>query len=261
MSKKWSEKELLIKLIRSNKYTNPEIAKIIGRGVNEVQNKACRLGMKNHTYRNRITKHKHLRMKVMKFYSKHNFKETSAKFKLTKSELKSLIAVCYRDPKYNHLRKDTRCKRPWTLKDYLFLIQNAGIRERRWISKKLGRGGVHAVKDRISKMNSRSRYMNGLPERLASILLSRYVEGIKTSACAPGPNNNCHQKLVAWVELNRLIKQTKNDVPEHLARAVSAMAKFQKFIHQAKTNKEVIENINKSLRMRGTYEKRSSKKR
>lgn len=248
--KKWTDSErlLLTVLVESGDHTNPEIAKIMGLGRNQVACEATRLGLKNTCYRKqRIVKHKHLRMPAMKYFVTHTFEETMERFGLTRSELRSIQTVSYRDPKYDHLRKDTRRNDSWSLDETLFLLRHAGLKPREWIAKKLNRGTMHSVKEMTSRLDIKSRYVNGLPQRLAEILLGYPVEGMKTKAGPTGGMRNgdfCY-RIVPWVCLYPWARQS--NVPDHLVLALGALSRFQKWIHGTRSMDATLEKIERIL--------------
>lgn len=246
--KRWTEDEKmrLRELVATGKYTYPEIAIFLGRGKASTLNKGLELGLKNKAYINQKTKHKHLREPVMRYFLTHTWEETRVRFGLTRSELKTIFTVSYRDPKLSHLRKDRRRKDPWTIKETLALCQNAGLISRREIARRLNRGSMHAVKEAASRLNSSTRYLNGIPLNLAQ-LIDPQIRGIKTRAGAPGPNGKCHFNLIPWVVLEDVIKRRGCRVPEEIQIGVKALASFQRFIYGETSSAAIVNKMKKTV--------------
>ncbi len=184
------------------------------------------------------SKHSHLREPVMTYFLTHTWEETRVRFKLTESNLKSLFTVGYCDPKLAHLRKDTRRKDPWTLKEMLFLLQHAGVRDRNWIAKKLNRAGQRNIKERMQKWNAATKFLNGMPRKWAVELWGQYAvmpPGIKTKAGPTGGVNTGDFRfvIIPWHEAERLSKTYRT--PPKLKACIRAMMRFQEFIHGTKS--------------------------
>ena len=185
----------------------------------------------------------------MEYFQNHTFKETCERFNLTESEMKSLQTAAYRMPELAHLRKDTRRKDAWTIKELKFMLKRAGIIERKNIGKHLGRGFSTVIKEKCQLLNCRGvRYINGLPLRLASLIVPD-IQGIKTLAGAPGPNGCCHVTIVLWTELEKKIKYKR--INPEIRAAIKAMARFQKWIFGKESIKPAVKRF-----LRGRDEKR-----
>lgn len=248
----WTKDEIReLKYLHSlDKYFWKEIAERLGKRPASVSWQAKRLGFKhgpNVSARKGKwnVKHKHLREAVMKYFMTHSIKETMKHFDLTHSEVKSIFTIGYRDPKFKHLRKETRRHDSWSNEETLFLLRHAGLQSRNWISRKLKRGGVHAVKESLCRLNSNSKYVNGMPRRWAEVLLGSdgLPEGIKTKAGPTGNSRNIdfRFRIIPWVEAESLIKGKKVD--SQLRLAIKAMARFQRFIHKSKSDKQIVKTL------------------
>lgn len=242
----WNEAELreLKNLVLSGLYTYPEISKILGKNRSSCQQRANYMGLNNPAYINRRTKHKHLRKPLLQFYKRHSAQETAQHFGLTPAEFRSCLTLAYKDPKLSHLRKETRRHDSWELDELLFLIRHSGIQPRIWISRKLKRGGVYAVRESLNRLNTGSKFLNGIPLEWGLILFgSSCTETIlKTKAGPPGgKRGNFHFKIIPWVECERLSKNKKLD-PE-VRIAIQAMARFQRWIHGWNDDSLIIQDI------------------
>lgn len=244
---RWTDQdtEKLKELHRLDRYFWYEIAEKMSFKAATVGHHARRLGLKQGPrVRGRFAewnvKHQHLTEPVMEYFIKHSWEETREQFNLTASELKSIFTVGYRNPDYSHLRKDCRRHDSWTVKETMFLMKHGGIKPRDWIARQLKRGTMQSTKESLSRLKIQSKYINGLPERLASLIAPSI--GIKTQAGAPGPNGNCHIKIVSWAALEDALHGKKGIKPEFKI-AVKALARFQRWVHKARTNKEVIRKI------------------
>lgn len=249
MGKRWNtdlENEL-ITLLKSGRYTNKEIAQKMSLTQNQIQTKANALGYINQTYLKRITKHKHLRKKVMTYFLTHSFEETRVKFGLSSSELKSIQTVSYRDPKLAHLRKDNRRKDRWTLEETLFLLRNSGIREREWIAKKINRSNARNIKERMQKYNAGTKFLHGIPITWARELWpnGKFSNIIHTKAGPSGEGGIWRFKIIPWHECLKFAK--KHETPLEILYGIRAMIRFQEFIFGTTSSVWIRRYINQSL--------------
>jgi hypothetical protein len=246
MPARWKpEKEAeLVRWVNSGKYTYLEIAKKMGLNKNQIATKANALGLKNPTYRKRITKHAHLRERVMTYFLDHSWEETRLRFRLTASELKSLFTVGYRDPTLAHLRKDTRRKDSWTLDEMLFCIRHAGIRERSWIAKRLNRGCATNIKERFQKWGASTKFLNGMPMSwVIQLWGSEFSDRrIRTKA---GPPGIWRFQLLPWHDCLVLSKKYPTD--ETIRSGIRAMVKFQEFIFKTKSSSVIRRTLSEAL--------------
>lgn len=235
-SMSWTKAEIekLKELAGTRKYFYSEIAQILKKGPNLVRHQARRLGLPKSTRKmgEWNSKHAHLREAVMKYFVTHSWEDTRKHFGLKSRELKSLFTVAYRDPNLAHLRKDKRRHDGWTLEEKLFLIRHSGIIPRKEISRRLKRGGFHSIKEELSRLNSNSKFMNGIPLSWYIDIFDRLPDySIKTKAGPTGgKRGNFHFKLVPWVECERQLGKTR--VNPVYRDAIRAMARFQRWIHQ-----------------------------
>lgn len=243
---RWKPAEVLElrRLVATRKWTYSEIADQLGRAQESVKQKAGELGLKNPVYLRRKTKHRHLRVSAMEYFLTHSAVETQKRFRLTTSEFKSLMTSGYRDPALAHLRKDTRNHEPWTFQQTMSLLAASGLQQRAWIANRLGRGGMHSVKEMTSRLNMGTRYVNGLPKRLADELVGHSVIGFKTNA---GPDGrwagvDCRPVLVPWVVIYSEARKSRK-VPPHIVAALRAMARFQRRIHGTRSLAATVASI------------------
>jgi hypothetical protein len=246
----------LRKLLRNKRLFVSEIAGELGRKPHDVRYKLRTMGIDVRA-RAKATgrmgqwnvKHAHLRMKVMTYFLTHSIAETMKKFGLSLTELKSLQTTAYQDEKYDHLRKEYRRHDTWSHRDVLFFLRHAGLQPRLWIALKLRRGGtMHSVKDKVRRFSMNTRYMNGLPQRLARELLGHDdIEGIKVKAGPTGEGVDCRPLLVPWVSLYSKARRTEG-FPPHLLGSLRAMSRFQKKVHGTRGILDTIDSIHRILR-------------
>lgn len=236
----WTEAQdqELVSLTKSGKYFYSDIAELLGRRPASIRWRARKLGLPSYPADDKRvgqwnTKHAHLRGQAMRYYVDHTREETEKRFGLTRSEFKSLMTVSYRMAEFKHLRKDTRTKELWTSKDYKFLLRHAGLKPRSWIAKKLKRGGVQGIKDRLEKLQVASRTLNGMT-------LSQYRQAfekepvwlVETDAGPGGGISKAsHFKIVPWVQIQEDIKKRRVSSSELLEQIVDSMALFQRWVH------------------------------
>lgn len=251
MPKRWPpEKEKRLKeLVATGKYTYIEIADMMGISKECARTKGQMLGLKNPVYVQRIRKHAHLREPVFRYFLDHSFEEVCEKFNLTRSEVKSVFTVGYKDPKLAKYRKDKRVHSGWTHEQTMFLIHRLGIRERLWIAKKLKRtrnNSYHSVKEHMVRLRVRGKHFHGLASEQAALLFKPEVVrkySIKTKA---GPNPPFRIQLVPWVTLERLA--VKHRLDPFWCNAFAAQAKLQRWIYGVSSEQAVRNKIKSFVR-------------
>lgn len=255
----WTQAEIeeLKRLNSEGKYFFSEIAETMNRKPGIVRYMARKLGLKSHL---RVqgrkgewnSKHANLREPVFKYFLDHTFDETREHFKLTQSELKSIFTAGYRDPKLQHLRKDSRRKDGWDDSELIFLLRHSGIQSRTWISRKLKRGGVHSVKESLSRLHLPSRYVNGMSRGWAVEVFGEDIvpAGIKTKAGPSTPTKgiDCRYRLIPWITCETLTSKKK--VSQEMRLAISTMAQFQRWIHGWKSDKRILKFLEETARLR-----------
>jgi hypothetical protein len=249
----WTKQERaeLKRLVKTGNYTYPEIAKIIGKPKWHCQLVAQRMGLRNLCYLSRITKHTHLRKPIMEYFLSHSWEETRRHFGLTDSELKSVFTVGYRDPKLRSLRKDKRRKDEWSLEEIRYLLQTAGIQPRDWISRRLNRGGVHAVKESLSRLGISSKHLNGMPIKWAEIIFRniKLPTAIKTKAGPPGGSgNNFTFRIIPWVVCEKVALNNRNIISADIVSLIRSMARFQRWVFGTDSTSQIIRRINEILK-------------
>lgn len=252
MKRPWNKKEVekLKALHASGRYTNPEIGRMLGRSAGVIQLKLKYLGLSNGTYRRRTTKHAHLREAVLRFFVDHTWEQTRAHFGFTASELKSCFTYAYKNPQLRRIRKDKRRKDAWSLEETLFLMRHAGIQPRIWIAKRLDRGGVHSVKEALSRLGHGSKHVNGMPLKWAQLIFgeSSIFSEIKTKAGPTGgQRGNFNFRIIPWVQCERLANK-RPDVPDEIKGLIRAMAKFQRWIHGGVSDEWIVRQIKQAAR-------------
>lgn len=201
-------------------------------------------------------KHAHIREAAMTYFLNHTWEETRDRFGLTQSELKSLFTAGYQMPELRHLRKDTRRHDEWSLGETLFLLQHAGLRDRVWISKRLNRGGVHAIKEHVRRLNGQggkrgiwTKHLHGLTQTQVHAF-GLPLTGIRTQA-GPGFGQEYSYRLVPWVTLCEYLKShpgRARKVPFELRSTARAMARFQMWIYGVNSSIAARRKIQKAIR-------------
>jgi hypothetical protein len=237
----WSERDVerLRRLAATDQLFFSEIADRIGKKPAAVRWKAKKLGIRRparHRLGKSNSKHSHLRERAMRYFLKHTFEETQKKFGLTKSEFKSLMTVSYRDPNLKHLRKETREHSPWSTEQLKFLLTHAGLKNRDFIAKEIGRGNRTCIKERMQKLGIASRNIQG-------ITLSQFIKAfghrpdfyIMTSAGPDGGKKGglpTRWKIIPWVWLYGELKSKRLKTAPEFYHLVKAMALFQEWIFE-----------------------------
>lgn len=211
-----------------------DIAKILKRSPAMVtfQARKLRLPKARHLLGKWNSKHSHLQEEVLIYYQKHSFEETAKKFDLTISEMKSCMTYAYRRADLSHLRKATNDHSPWSSQQLKFLLRHAGLRDREWIAKKIGRGNKTCIKERMQFLGIASRNLQGLT-------MSQFIEAfgkrpnffLQTTA---GPRSRSAAptlwKIVPWVWLDQEIKGGRLQTAIEMKILVSTHAIFQEWI-------------------------------
>lgn len=244
--KRWTKAETteLHRLLRERRLNYRQISEVMGKSKNAIAIRALRSGLGR-----RINKHKHRRLAAMEYFLTHSFEQTRKRFRLTASEFKSLQTVSYRDPALSHLRKDSRRHDVWSFDETMFLLRHAGLQERKWIASKLKRGTMHSVKEMTSRLGSNTRYINGLPRRLAEELVGHEVEGLKTKAGPTAPGVDCRPIIVPWVVLYSEARRSST-ISAHFLDALRAMSRFQKRIHGTRGINDTVASIKRGIAKR-----------
>lgn len=219
-----------------------EIAEKLGRSSRVVRWRAKKLGLPStqKTLKERFgewnAKHSHLREPVMRYFMTHNWEQTCKKFGLTHSELKSLFSTGYRMVEFKHLRKETRDHSAWSTKQLKFLLRHAGLRPRKWIAEKIGRGNAVCIKERMQTLGVSSRTLQG-------ITLSQFRKAfgqeprfyLKTDV---GPDGGVkgtlptRWKIIPWIWLDQEIKTKRLKTSKEFKMIISARAQFQEWIFE-----------------------------
>lgn len=263
-NKHWTDKEIaqLKKLAAPRKLFAKEIAQKIGRPATATRWKLNQLGI-DFIPRDRMgrwnAKHAHLREAVFRYFLNHTREECEVKFGLTPSELQSCFTVGYRDPKLAHLRKETRRQDHWSIDETLFMLRHSGLRERKWIAKKLKRGGMHAIKEHSRRLNQGvkkrglfTKQMHGLPRKIVEERLG--IDGLKSIVTKAGPVNpeqSYRYIIVPWVTLAAFFKAHPHfPVAEEFRSGVRAMARFQMWIYGTRSERWTVRKIKQATRGR-----------
>lgn len=194
-------------------------------------------------------KHAHLRKPVLLYFQNHSWEETRKKFRLTASQLKSVMTSVYQDPALRHLRKDTRTKEPWSAQEWVTAVRYAGIQNRDWIARKLARGKTgRVIKERFQKNKAGTKFLNGMPVTWARVLIPNVPEQnvVVTNAGPAGGRGDTHFRVIPWTVLERITQ--RHGVPEHLRVAIRAMAKFQRWIHGTQSDAVILRRFTHALR-------------
>jgi biotin operon repressor len=214
-------------------YTNPEIADELQFTRTQIASYAQRHFKTNPNYLKKITKHKHLRKKVMKYFLNHTAKQCQDKFNLTPSEFKSLMTTGYRVKEFKHLRKDTRLKTDWSTKELKFLLKYSGIISQKDIAETTGRGKSRIViKEKLQSLNLCSKNINGLTlTKFIALFGKKPKYCIETSAGSPSGFTNSNWRIVPWLHIDEMLKEKYIDQIDSIKIYVETMALFQKWIH------------------------------
>jgi transposase len=220
--------------------TYREIAKALGRSVAAVQIQAYRkLGLstrENYFKRRGSYCSRTTIRRIFDLYETRTRAEVAELTGLSISQVSHALDVAYK--KHGYKTKDQRRHDSWTSDELITLLQYSGLQERGWIAQKLNRGTMQSVKECLGRMSSSSRYLNGLPQKLAEELLKVPLDAVKTAAGAPGPNGNCKTKIVPWVVMAAVIRKQKLKLAPAVEAGIVALSKFQMRVHGCRSEFE-----------------------
>lgn len=220
-----------------------EMAKELGKRPASVRFRMHKLGIESsitraaERYGKWNIKHQHLREAIMIYYQTHTRESTAKKFGLTNSELKSVFTNGYKIAELKHLRKDSRLKSGWSAKQLQFLLQHAGLRPRKWIMTKLGRGtNVCHIKERMQTLGISSRTLQGITLSQFRQAFNQEPEFYLKTDAGPdgGPKGTLptRWKIIPWVWLDQELKAKRLKTAKEFAILVSARATFQEWIFE-----------------------------
>ena len=250
MPKQWPEHQVeqLKALVATKVHTYAEIAALMGLTRNQVYLRAVRLGLKNPAYMLRKTKHSHLHRQLLEYYLTHSAKECQARFGLTPSEFKSCLTCAYRALELAHIRKDKRRHDRWSAAESISLLRRSGVQPRVMIARHLNRGGVHSVKEQLSRLNTGGKFLNGMPSKWVEAAFPLYCDRLPFVKTQAGPSGRRvkHAKagfeyvIVPWVALRPLLRCRIDPL---LKRYIRIMSTFQRWLFPDWTDADIIEFI------------------
>jgi len=248
MARRWPEhrEQELRDLVASGVLTYPQIALKFGLNVNQVRTKGQELGLVNGAYMRQKTKHKHLRRALLEFYLTHSAKECQKHFGFTESEFNSCLTVAYQTPDLEHLRKDTRRHDSWTVAESVLLLRRSGVQPRVLIAKRLQRGGVHSVKEQLSRLGTGSKSLNGMPGKWVEAAFPLHTDRlpfIKTLAGPTGGNggrSDFRFVIVPWVALRPLLRCK---IDPMLKQYIRIMSTYQRWIYGGRSAESIVRSI------------------
>lgn len=219
--------------------TYPEIAKELRRSASTIAMHARKIGCssrQNYFRQRGAYCSKSTLQKIVDLYQTRTASEVAIEVGLEPYQVRHALDVAYK--KHGYKIKDKRRHDAWTSDELITLLQYSGLQERGWIAEKLKRGTMQSVKECLGRMSSTSRYLNGLPQKLAEQLLKVPLDAVKTGAGAPGPNGNCKTKIVPWVVMAAIIKKQRLKLPEAVEAGIVALSKFQMKVHGCRSEFE-----------------------
>jgi transposase len=238
------DRELFL-LVKTGNFLNKEIAEKLGRSPYSISYRLRKFGIKNtassKVYGKWNKKYSdEFRKKVIAYFRNHNARETAEKFKISHGQTIGILETSRRSGLLPPKFKDQRNKKPWTASDYQFLLAHAGLMPRDWIAKKLNRGGLLGIKDRLELLGVSSKSLNG-------ITLSQFREAFGTepdfylqTKAGPGRGGTpTYYKIIPWVWLDGEIRARRLHAPEPMRKLVRSMALFQDWVHDGDALKKM----------------------
>ena len=132
----------------------------------------------------------------------------------------------------------------WTDEQLMELVKMAGIISMSSQAKYFNRPNAHRGSIQsvwIKKFNRAGGSINGLSYSVAKHFVCFYCPVLSTKfwVTRKGSTESCRQ-LVLWVDVE---KHVKKDLPKHILSGISALAKFQRYIHGRNVRANIIKMI------------------
>lgn len=213
-----------------------DIARELGVSVSRLKRWARDHGNIRLSYFNRWHANPRLTMQVCAYYAKHGKIKTAKRFPNVK--VRSIVERYFKG-----LRLEPRQIR-WTASQLIELAQMAGLvsfkRQARHFNRPNAREG--SIKSAWQKkFGHGGGSINGLSHWLAKDYVRPSCPFFETDYWATRRDNaQFSRKIALWVDVERSLKP---DVPEHLRDAISALAKFQRWLH----GRNVRQNVKRIL--------------
>lgn len=237
------EQVKLIKKYIDKGFTNPEIAKILGITKCTVALLSTRWLNGNPNYLKRVSKHAHIREDVFKYFLDHTFFETKQHFKLTDSELKSLMTVGYRLKELKQYRKDNRKRDLWTDKQIKASLQMAGLLPRNEIAQKIGRDNARVIKEKWMALRvSNPKTINGMTLTQFKKLFNCNPKVIIHTKAGPGRGaciGSTFFKIIPWVWIQDALAIGSIECDNLHRSMIQTKVAFQKWIHDNDVYKSI----------------------
>lgn len=227
--KRWTTDEVnhLLELIKTMKLE--EVSKVLGRTHSSVEHKCQRLKLKLEAH---IIYTEEFKNEMYEFYMQSTQKETCAKFGLSQKTLEALInRIRKKENKTYSLKKNN-----WTSSEMLFTLKYIGLQPKSFIANHLSRT-EDSISSFIKRVGFRLHYVNGLKKdeidknfKVNPMLFIRNIDG---------------DFIMPWVIMEDNLKIINAD--DNQKSVIIAMARFQRFLHCTKNNRDTIESITNIL--------------
>lgn len=212
--------------------TNVEIAKSLGWTRAKVAIIAQRKCGGNPNYRDKKTKHKHLRKDVLEAFQNMTAKDAAEKFGMTMSEFKSCLTVAYKMSELSHIRKDTRTHRKWEVEEIITMLKYCGILSRDEIAKIINRQHSRVIKEKLNWLGVSSRNINGINLGQFKKLFGRMPEYQIRGRAGPRVSET-NFVIVPWFHVVESYSSIPHD--KTLLEIFRCYAKFQSYIWRSES--------------------------
>lgn len=248
------EKSMLRGMLGKN-LTYEEIAKSMGKTRQSVAHMSQRMGLSSDGHRKYTDEFKKV---VYEFYLTSNAKETREKFSISQGTLEAFVTKMRL---YDDKSKDIK-KNQWSQAEILFLLKYTGLQPVSFISGKLGRTEA-SIKSYFKRKGFRLHYVNGLKKeeaekfnpkvkfyvieryetlgifkRVQTTRIDHYFRPIET---IPFLRNRMGEIILPWTTAED--NMHKMELDQIQRKIISSMARFQRFLHGAESNKEMSEKL------------------
>lgn len=216
--------------INEKDLTIEEIAKKMNRPKRTVENHMRKMGLKKDPAHRKFSEQ--FKKTVVAFYEETSQKEVCEKFNITETQLEGIV---YRARRLKGLApiKIGQRKNEWKVTETVELLRYIGLKPIPYIAEKLGKSNL-AIESYLKRRGFRLHYVNGLKQ-------DDFYKNFKVKETLPFLRNSDDDVFIPWVTMENRISEIIADDIQIIV--ISAMANFQRFLHNCKENKEVIDRL------------------
>lgn len=215
----FDEKELTIE----------QLANKVGRSKSSVEKKLQKMGLRRYPDAHKYKFTEQFKRAVTTFYEETNGPETCENFNLTQRQLEGLLRRA-RNLKGLPPIKIGERRNEWKVPDILIMLRYLGLKEVSYIADRIDKT-ESAVESYLKRRGFRLHYINGLKQE-------DFYKNFMVKKTLPFMRNTEGAVFIPWVTMEDNLSELNVDQIQVIV--IKAMAKFQRFLHNCKTNSDVI---------------------